>query len=125
MQADLFLPRRRGRGIQPRTHVLAEVPGRAVLPGDAAAPGPQAGRPPACRRLHPGHRHVLGVPVRTRTAVLQRTAHTRPDLGPDLAALSASAKAAPAAAVTADATPGHRPPYDPRLARGQWHLAGP
>jgi hypothetical protein len=50
-------------------------------------------------RLHivvcyPRHRHVVGVPVRTRAAVLQRTAHTRPDLGRELAALPASAKAA-------------------------------
>ncbi len=124
VQADLFLPRRGGRGIQPRPDVLAEVPGRVVLPGHAAATGPQAGRPPACRRLHPGHRHVVGVPVRTRAAVLQRAAHPRADLGPGLAALSAAAKAQAAAADTDDAPPRHRPADDPRLARGQRPLAG-
>ena len=35
---------------------------------------------------------VVGVPVRTCAAVLQRTAHTRPDLGPELAALPAPAE---------------------------------
>ncbi len=82
VQADLFLPGRAGRGVQPRPDVLAEVPGGVVLPGHAAAPGPQAGRPPARRGLHPRHRHVVGVPVRACAAVLQRTAHPRPDLGP-------------------------------------------
>src|SRR5215475_9439623 len=99
------------------------MPGGAVLSGHAAAPRPQAGRPLAYRRLHTGHRHVVGVPVRTRAAVLQRTAHTRPDLGPRLAALSASAEAETAAEVTADAAACHRLPYGQRLARGRWQLA--
>src|SRR5215475_9791483 len=100
------------------------MPGGAVLSGHAAAPRPQAGWPPAHRRLHPRHRHVVGVPVRTRAAVLQRTAHTRPDLGPELAALPAAAKAEAAAAVAADAAPRQRPPDDPRLARSQQPVAG-
>ena len=124
VQADLLLPRRAGRGVQPRPDVLAEMPGGVVLPGHAAAPRPQAGRPPAHRHLHPRHRHVVGVPVRTCAAVLQRTAHTRPDLGPELAALPAPAKAAAAAAVAADATRRQRPAHDRRLARGQRRLAG-
>src|ERR1700730_18728561 len=110
MQADLFLPGRAGRGVQSRPDVLAEVPGGAVLSGHAAAPRPQAGRPPARRHLHPRHRHVVGVPVRTCASVLQRTAHTGPDLGPELAALPAPEKAAAAPARLAAAT---RPPPGP------------
>ena len=124
VQAGLFLPGRAGRGVQPRPDVLAEVPGGVVLPGHAAAPGPQAGRPPAHRGLHPRHRDVVGVPVGACAAVLQRTAHPRPDLGPQLAALPAAAQAGPAAAVTADAARRHRPAHDQRLARGQRPLAG-
>src|SRR5580693_8322992 len=100
------------------------MPGRPVLPGHAIAPGPPAGWPPACRDLHPGHRHVVGVPVRTCPAVLQRAAHPGPDLGPGIAALPATPEAEAAAADTADAPPGHRPALDPRLARGQRPLAG-
>ena len=94
------------------------------LSGHATAPRPEAGRAPACRHLHPRHRHVVGVPVRTCATVLQRAAYTRPDLGSRLAALSARAKAAPAAAVTADATRHQWLPHDPRLARDQRRLGG-
>src|SRR6185437_1147267 len=124
VQADLLLPRCGGRGVQPRPDVLAEMPGRIVLPGHAAASGPQAGRPSAYSHLYPRHCHVVGVPVGTCAAVLQRTAHTRPDLGPGLTALSASAKAAAAATVVADAA-GHRgSPYDSRLAGDKRPVAG-
>src|SRR6476659_9233715 len=74
--------------------------------------------------LHTRHPHVVGVPVRTCAALLQRTAHTRPDLGPKLAALSASAEAAAAAAVAADAARRQRPAHDRRLARDQRRMAG-
>src|ERR1700728_879008 len=97
---------------------------RAVIPAVARRLPPASVDLQRSAGHHLSHRHVIGLPVRTCAAVLQRTAYTRPELGPRLAALPAWTEAGPAAPVAADATGRQRPCDNPRLARRQRPLAG-